>query len=45
MQREITRALVLNPSGPTRGAHAPPGELRLDNAFLLIEGHPGLRSD
>ena len=40
MQREFPRALVLNPSGQTRGAHAPPRIFSLDNAFLLIEGHP-----
>lgn len=30
----------LTPRDEPRDAHAPPGELRLDNAFALIEGHP-----
>ena len=46
MQRQSSRALVLNPSGDPSGAHAPPGipllEIVLDKAFFLIEGHPAL---
>jgi len=38
--REISRVLVLNLSAKASGAHAPPRQLRLDNAFALIEGHP-----
>ena len=40
MQRESTGALVLNPSGETSGARACTGDLCLDKAFVLIEGHP-----
>ncbi len=42
IQCEISRVLVLNLSGKASGAHAPPGQLRLDNAFALIEGHPAV---
>jgi hypothetical protein len=38
---EISRVLVLHPAlATTRCASAARAELRLDNAFVLIEGHP-----
>ena len=41
IQREISRVLVLNLSGKTRGASALPWTtMLLDNAFTLIEGQP-----
>jgi len=42
IQREISRVLVLNLSGKNHRCFASPGQLRLDNAFALIEGHPSL---
>jgi hypothetical protein len=44
MQRESTRVLVLNLSGWMSGANTPPGLVRLDKAFVLIEGHPAILS-
>jgi hypothetical protein len=41
---EISRVLVLHPAlATTRCASAERAELRLDNAFVLIEGHPAVR--
>jgi hypothetical protein len=37
---ESASAFVLKPLARSRDAHASPGELLLDNAFALIEGHP-----
>src|ERR1700730_10662813 len=42
---EISRVLVLHPAlATTRCAKHCRAELRLDNAFVLIEGHPPLNS-
>jgi hypothetical protein len=42
IQREISRALVLNLSGEKSGARHCTGYFCLDRAFSLIEGHPPL---
>lgn len=40
MQREFPLALALNLSDKQRRSRTAIGQLRLDNAFVLIEGHP-----
>src|SRR5437667_1007317 len=42
IQREISRALVLNLSGKTRCSGTAEEIFVLDNAFALIEGHPAI---
>jgi len=42
IQREISRALVLNLSGKTRCSGTAEEIFVLDNAFALIEGQPPL---
>src|SRR2546425_1235115 len=44
IRRDISRALVLTSLAATRCSEHCPGELSLDNAFALIEGHPCLES-
>src|SRR5258707_13358201 len=42
IHREIPRVLVLRPLATTRCSEHCSGDLSLDNAFALIEGHPVL---
>jgi hypothetical protein len=40
IHREIPRVLVLRPLATTRCSEHCSGDLSLDNAFALIDGHP-----
>src|SRR5258707_9729071 len=44
IHREIPRVLVLRPLATTRCSEHCSGDLSLDNAFALIEGHPNSSS-